>query len=230
MKFTLTREKNTQELQVGGAPRVNLLPRAVAEQRAQRSLLIQWGVRIGAAVGVLALAVAGMFAWQGVVTLQLGTAEAEGDRAIAQIAERGEIQRLLDTENELQTFAEDALATHLVWNNTLAMVRTHFPADATLCGFNLTAGDMPEGDPTEQMGISGTVEICGPFPSAIPFLAGIRAEEQVTHSSVLNGKFDTSIQTYRHTLAISLDQTVYTSVQGELADADQAPETEDSAA
>lgn len=222
MKFTLKKESAAADIQVGGAPRVNLLPRAVAEKRAQRALLFQWAVRIGGALAVLVLAVAGMFAWQGIVTLQLGNVQAEGARALEQIAAKSDIQQLLDTENELQSFAEDAVVTHLVWAETMGSIVAHVPEGSALCGFSLMAGNAPEGEPEEQTGLSGAVEICGASSSAIPFLANVIGNDNVLSAAVVEGEFDTQLMLYRHTLAITLDQTVYQSVQHQRAAAEES--------
>lgn len=193
----------------GGVPRVNLLPREVIAKREQSGMIKSWGVRVAAAVVVVAAGAFGMFGWQAITALRLAATQAEGMSLLSQIGAKAEIQQLVQTESNLGAFEMNALATDLSWTESVQKILAKFPEGAWLCRFELASGAAPSGDAEAQVGLSGVFSICGSFPSAIPYLRDATSVDGVLSAVVLDGKYETDISAYVHQIAIEFDQTIY---------------------
>lgn len=226
MKLTLKPEPKGKisGLDVGGVPRVNLLPQVVVAKREQNVRLKRWSVRIGGAAVVLAVAAVGMFAWQGMLSLQLKGTQDEGLSLLAQISEKSEIQQLMNMDSALQDLESEALATRLGWEKSIGLLLQNFPEGSYLCGFELQAGGIPSDEPVEDIGLAGVVEICGTFRSAIPFLRDATSVDGVKSALVLEGEVSNREGIYVHNIKVELDQTIYESVvaESEPAEGDNA--------
>lgn len=197
------------KIEVGGVPRVNLLPREVIAKREQSGVIKSWGVRVAAAVVVVAAGAFGMFGWQAVTALRLAATQAEGMSLLSQIGAKAEIQQLVQTESNLGAFKKSALATDLGWADSVQKIISKFPEGAWLCRFELASGAAPSGDAETQVGLSGVFSICGSFPSAIPYLRDATSVDGVLTAAVIDGKYDSEISAYVHQIAIGFDQTIY---------------------
>lgn len=206
----LTRSKKTAPPVVGGTPQVDLLPQAVIARRAQHRTLREWGVRIAGAVALVVIACAGLFAWQSITTLQLLGVQQQGEELLTRITAESEIQRLLHQQEDLDRFRTEAMSTDLEWVPVLEGVKATFPEDARVEGYELHSGAVPSGGaPETQTGLSGTVSIAGPFPSAIPFLRDFASVSGLTSATVREGEWDPEIGIYVHVIDVEFDQTVY---------------------
>jgi hypothetical protein len=203
---------------VGGTPQVNLLPQAVIARRAQSRTLKEWGVRIAGAVAVVAIACAGLFAWQSVTALQLLGVQQQGDELLTRIAAESEIQQLMRQQEELDRFRTEAMSTDLEWVPVLEGVKATFPDDASVGAYELRSGAVPSGAPEEQVGLSGTISVVGAFPSAIPFLRDFASVSGLSSATVREGKWDSSIDAYVHVIDVEFDQTVYSGRYAEEAE------------
>lgn len=220
------------KIEAGGVPRVNLLPREVVAKRAQSGVIKSWGVRIAAAVVVVAVGVFGMFAWQAVTTLRLAATQAEGTSLLAQIGAKAETQKLVQTESSLGAFEKNALATDIGWNESVQKLLAKFPEGAWLCSFDLTGGAAPSGEPETQVGLSGVFTICGSFASAIPYLRDATSVDGVLAATIVESRYDQTLSIYAHTITVQFDQTVYLdpTKQNTPAKATPAPPAEEPAA
>lgn len=224
MEFTLKKEKPGQlQVSVGGTPSVDLLPAEIVQKRTQRRLFKDWGVRIVGAVAFVALVCAGLLGWQTATALQLNAVRAEGTALVSQIGAKGEIQQLLDLERSLDGFREEAQATNLSWTEALGRIKSKLPSGAWVCAFSLTAGGAPTGEPEQQIGLAGDIEVCGPFESAIPFLRDIESVEGIASVSVTASAWDSSISAFKHSMRVRLDQTIYSGSNVEPAPAPAPP-------
>lgn len=209
--------KKPAELQVGGVPRVNLLPRQVIAKRAQTKLFTSWGIRIFAAALVVAVACVGLFAWKTVSAAQLAAAQSEGDTLITQIAAESDTQLILTEEQELTSFLREAMGPDVVWVPVFEGVRSTFPDGAWIGAFSLQSGGAPASEPTEQVGLTGTISVMGAFSSAVPFLENFRQVAGLTEVTVIDGEWDAEAKAYVHNLKVTFDQTVYSGDDAEEA-------------
>lgn len=211
----LTRSPKQADTQVGGVPSVNLLPASVQAKRAQTRILRQWGVRLVAAVALVAVCSAGLFAWQTVTEMRVLAVQAEGNQLLTRISAEHEIGALMQQESDLAAFHDEAMATDVEWTLALASLKQHLPADAKLLGFDLKSGAQPEGAPDEQIGLTGTVTVGDNFATPVPLL---RALEQVPGLTRIEGFTGESPDGpdrnfYLHNLSVTFDQTIYTSYE-----------------
>ena len=212
MEFTLKKEKSAQvQLGVGGTPSVDLLPAEIVQKRTQRRIFKEWGVRIVGAVAFVALICAALLGWQAATALQLNAVRAEGIALVGQLGAKGEVQQLLELERNLGSFRDEAQATNLSWTEALNRIKSKLPSGAWVCAFSFTVGGAPAGEPEQQIGLAGDVEICGPFESAIPFLRDIESVEGVASVSVTASAWDSGLGAFKHSMRVRLDQTIYSS-------------------
>lgn len=205
----LIRPKKPAQPVVGGTPQVNLLPQAVITHRSQTRVLKEWGVRIAGAVAVVAIACAGLFAWQSVTALQLLGVQQQGEELLTRISAESEIQQLVQREQELDRFRTEAMSTDIDWAPVIEGVKAAFPEGAHVGSYELRSGATPSGDPEQQTGLAGSVSIVGSFPSAIPFLRDFASVSGLTGATVREGSWDTAIKAYVHVIDLEFDQTVY---------------------
>ncbi len=208
MEFTLRKEKQPQ-IRVGGTPRVDLLPNEVTQQRVQRQILKSWALRIGGALAIVALVCVGLFGWQAASVLQLTAVRAEGQTLVSQISTKSDIQAILAAEQTLTGLRGEATATQLSWSKALGKIHSALPAEAWVCSFSLTVGGAPSGEPEQGIGLAGNVDVCGSFPSAIPFLHDIESVDGVSRVTIVSSQWEDEISAYRHTILVQLDQTIY---------------------
>lgn len=197
-------------LVVGGAPRVNLLPRAVVERRERGSLLRKWGWGLVAVLAVVALGTAGVFALLTAASLRLAAANAHTNELLVQVAALQPVNQKLQLESELSGFRTQAMGTDLKWAGLLETVRNALPADVGLSEYSLAPGGLPHGnDPTVEAGATGSIH----FISATPtdFVALIREVRQLPGVLDADGWATTlSGDAYDYELRVTFDQTVYT--------------------
>ena len=209
MAFTLTRT-SAPSLVVGGAPRVNLLPRAVTERRERNQLLRKWGWAIVGALAVVVIAVGAAFALQAAASLRLATEQARTNSLHGQIAELAPVRQKLALQEELGGFRAEAMASDLTWANLVGAIQPSLPGGVTLAGFSLTPGGAPTGDdPSAEVGASGELTLTSPAPTEI--VTVVRALRQIPGIRTVDVWGAESDEAgFAYTLRITYDQSFYT--------------------
>lgn len=197
-------------LTVGGAPRVNLLPRAVVERRERTSLLRKWGWALIAVLAVVAVGTAGVFALLTAASGRLAAANAHTNELLLQVAELQPVSQKLQLESELGDFRTQAMGTDLKWTGLLETVQAALPADVGLSEYSLAPGGLPHTqDPTTEAGATGSIHFISGTPT--DFVALIRQVRQLPGVLDADGWATTlSGDAYDYELRVTFDQTVYT--------------------
>ncbi|GAA3900870.1 hypothetical protein [Microbacterium invictum] len=197
-------------LTVGGAPRVNLLPRTVVERRERAGLLRKWGWGFVAVLAVVAIGTAGVFTLLTAASVRLAAANAHTNELLIQVAALQPVSQKLQLESELGDFRTQAMGTDLKWGGLLETVKDVLPADVGISEYSLAPGGLPHTeDPTTEAGASGSIH----FISATPtdFVALIREVRQLPGVLDADGWATTlSGDAYDYELRVTFDQTVYT--------------------
>lgn len=194
----------------GGAPRVNLMPRAETERRQRAVLARRWIGALVAALLLVATASGLAFALQIFAAQRLVVEQARTTSLLGQLAELGDVRQALDLEADLQTFRADAMATDLRWSPLIATVQQQLPDGVSITGFSLAPGPAPQGDdPTAEEGVSGTLTLSSATPTEIvPIVRALRPLPGVLEA---DGWQSTAEQdSYSYEIRIALDQSVYT--------------------
>lgn len=194
----------------GGAPRVNLMPRAETERRQRARLARRW---IGALVAALLLVVAASglaFGLQVLAGQRLVAEQARTTSLLGQLAELGDVQRALDLEADLERFRAEAMATDLRWSPLIATVQQQLPPGVTIAGFSLAPGAAPQGDdPTAEVGVSGTLTLLSATPTElVPLVRALRPLPGVLEADGWQTTAQQSAYTYE--IRVALDQSFYT--------------------
>ena len=194
----------------GGAPRVNLMPRAETERRERARLARRWIGALLAALLLVAAASGLAFGLQIMAVQRLAVEQARTTALLGQLADLGDVQRALDLETGLQTFRADAMATDLRWSPLIATVQQQLTGGVSIAGFSLAPGPAPQDDdPTAAVGVSGTLTLSSATPTEIvPIVRALRPLPGVLEA---DGWQSTAEQdSYSYEIRIALDQSVYT--------------------
>lgn len=200
----------TTAITVGGAPRVNLLPRAVIERRERATLLRRWGWGLVGALAVVVLAAGGTYALQLAAQQRLDAENARTANLLAEVAALQPVAQKLSLETELADFRTQAMGTDVTWTAVLDTVRGALPADVGLIEYTLAPGGLPLGDDREtEIGAKGTITFTSAGPTDI--VALIRSVRALPGVIDADGWANTlSGSEYRYELRVAFDQTVYT--------------------
>ncbi|BDV30357.1 hypothetical protein [Microbacterium terricola] len=204
---------NTSTITFGGAPRVNLMPRAETDRRERSALLRRWGWGIVAALLLVVAVSAGVYAIQWTADQTLAAENARTTQLLTDLAAHADIRAALDLESELSDFRVDAMASDLDWPAAVAELAGVLPDDVTISGFDLTVGPVPAGeDRAVEVGLIGTFALSASSPmDIVPLIRDTRDLESVINADgpQLNSGGDESTS-YTYTLAVAFDQSLYT--------------------
>ncbi len=194
----------------GGAPHVNLMPRAAIERRERAALLRRWGWLLAAALVVVGLLGGGAYALQTLAQHRLDAANAKTTELIASMAVLQPVQQKLALQDELSTFREQAMATDLSWRSLVTTFEGALPARAAFVELRLAPGGVPIGeDRAAETGVTGEVVVSG--TSADEIVGLIRAARDLPGVVEADGWTQEFREGgYRHTLRVVVDQSVYT--------------------
>jgi hypothetical protein len=202
----------------GGAPRVNLMPRAAIERRERGVLIRRWGWGLAATLLVVVLVGAGAFFLQMTAQDRLTAENARTNDLIGQIAALQPVREKLTLQSELADFRAQAMGTDLEWAGVLASIEGVLPEGIAFAEFSLTPGGLPQSDdPATEVGLQGTLVLTGAAPADIVEL--IRSIRSVPAVLDVDGWAQTfADEQYRYDLRIVIDQTVYTGAYAEESD------------
>jgi type II secretory pathway pseudopilin PulG len=196
---------------IGGAPRVNLMPKAEAERRERSALVARWGGMLVVAL-IIVLAAAALTFWlQFTASMRLVAENARTNALLTQIADLSDVQKALSLESELIDYRAEAMATDLEWSELIAIVSAALPADVTVAGFSLAPGGIPQTDePATEIGVSGTLTLeSATVEDIVPLTRALRGAEGVLGvegwSSVVNED-----GVYSYEVRLVVDQSIYT--------------------
>lgn len=197
-------------LTIGGAPRVNLLPRAVIERRERSGLIRKWGWGLAGALGVVVLATGGAYALQLGAQQRLDAENAATIDLLGELAALQPINQKLQLESELADFRAQAMGTDVEWAGVLDTIRTALPGDVGIVEYALSPGGLPQGDdPALETGAQGTISFTSGAPADIVGL--IRSVRALPGVIDADGWANTlSGSEYRYDLRVTFDQSIYT--------------------
>lgn len=197
-------------LTVGGAPRVNLLPRAVTERRERAALIRKWGWGLVGALAVVVLAGAGTYMLQLSAQQRLDAENARTNDLLMQVAALQPVSQKIRLETELADFRAQAMGTDVDWAELLLTVSSALPVDVGVVEYTLTPGGLILDDaPEASMGAQGTIKFTSASPTDI--VALIRTMRGLPGVLDADGWGNTLSGTeYMYELRLVFDQTVYT--------------------
>lgn len=195
---------------VGGAPRVNLLPRTVTERRERTALIRKWGWGLVGALAVVVLAGAGAYMLQLGAQQRLDAEKARTNDLLTQVAALQPVSQKIRLETELADFRTQAMGTDVDWAELLLTVSSALPADVGIVEYTLTPGGLILDDaPEAAMGAQGTIKFTSASPTDI--VALIRTMRALPGVLDADGWGNTLSGTeYMYELRLTFDQTVYT--------------------
>jgi hypothetical protein len=198
-----------------GTPRVNLMPRSEVARRERDKLVSLWVWIVLGAIVVALLIIAGAFALKFLADQRLAAEQAKTNTLLSEIAALSDVSEALATQSELTDFRSEAMVSDLAWSPVIGKVTGILPPDATLTGFDLAAGGVPQGDdPAAEPGLVGTISIDSATP--LDIVSIIRALRGVDGVLFADGQSVTSSQVsagrYAYQLNVEFDQTVYSNV------------------
>lgn len=203
---------------IGGAPRVNLMPKAEAERRERSALVARWGGMLVVAL-IIVLAAAALTFWlQFTASMRLVAENARTASLISEIAALSDVQDALTLESELIAFRTDAMATDLSWMSLVTTVGAALPDGVVVAGFSLAPGGIPQSDdPSAEIGVSGTLTMTSTtVEDIVPLVRALRAADGVIAVEGWSSVVEGGTTTYEVRLVV--DQTIYT---GEYAEASE---------
>lgn len=195
-----------------GTPRVNLMPRSEVARRERDRLVGLWVWIVLGAIVVALLIIAGAFALKFLADQRLAAEQAKTNTLLSEIAALSDVSQALATQSELTDFRSEAMVGDLAWSPVIGKVTGILPPDATLTGFDLAVGGVPQGDdPAAEPGLVGTISIDSATP--LDIVSIIRALRGVDGVLFADGQSVTSSQVsagrYAYQLNVEFDQTVY---------------------
>jgi hypothetical protein len=205
-----------------GAPRVNLMPKSEIARRDRDKLLRTWVWIVFASILIAVLIIAGTLWLKLMSDQRLAEEQARTNSLLIEIASLSEVSQALDTRSELSSFRADAMATDITWSPVIAKIQSALPGEASLTGFDLATGAVPQGtDPAIEAGLVGTVTIDSPTPlDIVAVIRSLRGLEGVMHA---DGQSISSSQVnegrFAYLLNVIFDQSAYS---GAYATADEA--------
>jgi hypothetical protein len=199
-------------LEVGGVPRVNLLPPAEIENRSRRELRLRWlGAFVVAAVLVASVSSVA-FGWAVQASDQLVQQRANARALESQLGQYSDIAELQLQKEKLDKMRSVAGSNDLGWTSLANEIKAVLPSGVTLTGFRLAPGAAPQAGvkPADQVGLQGT----------LTFSAGRTAAQAQTISRLRSLPGLISVDAgalsvgdrggYTFEATVSLDQTRYT--------------------
>jgi hypothetical protein len=203
---------------LGGAPRVNLMPRAAVERRERSALLRRWGWLLAATMLVVGLLGGGAFTVQAMAQHRLDTENARTLDLATAVAGLAPVQQKLALQSELGTFREQAMATDLSWSQFVATFERALPKNTAFAELDLHPGAVPTGeDPTLESGVEGDFVVIGSSPDEFPpLIRAARALPGVLRADGWTQEYRDGM--YLHTLSLVVDQSVYTGAYAKGAD------------
>lgn len=211
----------TPGLVLGGAPRVNLLPRAETDRRARAKLLRRWVWVVVAALAVVLLAAAAAFYLQLTAAMRNVLANDRTNSLLSDFATLTPVREKIALEKELAIYRAQAMGTDLEWSALLATAARALPDGVTVVGFSLAPGGLPqaETDPQLEVGATGSLTLSSESPADIVEL--IRDLRPIDGVLYVDGWELTAEEgVYLYVLRIDYDQSAYTGAYA-LEEADQ---------
>lgn len=205
-------------LALGAAPRVNLLPRTEIDRRARGALLRRWGFALAAALLVVLLVAAFTFWLQTSAAMRLAAENARTNALLTEVAALQPVRDKLTLESELTDYRTQAMGTDLTWATVSATAEKALPDDVVLAGFSLTPGSLPVGDdPTLEPGVAGTLTLTSPSAvDIVPYVRELRALPGVMSNQTDGWAVETDGDSYKYTIRVVIDQSVYTNAFAEV--------------
>lgn len=201
---------NTPAFAFGGAPTVNLMPRAAIERRERAGLLRRWGWGLAATLLVVALVGAGAYYLQAAAQQRLTAEQSRTNELLTQTAALQPVKAKLELQSELADFRTRAMGTDLEWAPLLATFQRLIPDGLAFEGVHLAPGGLLQGeDPASEIGVQGELMITGGVPADIVDL--IRKVRKVP--GVLGADGWTQMyedNRYHHVVSFTFDQSLYT--------------------
>jgi hypothetical protein len=197
---------------LGGAPRINLMPRSELDRRSRERLTRGWVWGVLGAILVALLIIAAAFWLKWSADQRLAEEQARTNALLIEVSSLAPVSQALATEAELTEFRSLAMAADLAWGPVVTRVVGVLPSGTDLTGFNMSSGGVPGGDdPTVEPGLTGTFTV--ESPTALDIVGIIRSlrgvegvlsadGQSVTASTVVEGRFS-------YLLTVTFDQTVY---------------------
>ncbi|CAI9392044.1 hypothetical protein [Microbacterium sp. T2.11-28] len=200
----------TPALVLGAAPRVNLMPRAEIERRANRKLIGLWGRGTVLALLLVVVTAAVTFWLQSSATQQLNAENMRTTDLLGQLAELQPVSAKLQLEAELRDLRAEAMSTDLEWAALTSTVGAALPESVSVSGFALTAGGAPVADdPSAEVGSYGTLTLTSEDPTDV--VALVRSLRDVTGvRSVDSWSASAETGLFEYTVRIVFDQSFYT--------------------
>lgn len=210
---------------ISGAPRVNLLPRSERQRRAASALARRWAVVLVGAVVVAVAVVGGAYAYSMMTSARLTAEQARTTDLLVQLGQLKPVSDAISTRATLTAQREQAMSGDIDWAPIVTRLASALPGDAALTGYALNAGGAAQdADPTTQVGMLATLTVSAGEPvDAARTAAALRALDGVTRVEVV--RLGVEDERYTATVAVALDQTIYTgkysSQTGEQSTADK---------
>ncbi|MCW3494789.1 hypothetical protein [Microbacterium sp. SSM24] len=197
---------------LGGAPRVDLMPRTETDRRQRHALVRKWVWAIIAAVSAVALAIAGGAWMQWSAQQRLASANADTTVLLGELAALTDVRTTAALEEELTEFRSQAMASDLAWPSLLGSVASVLPDDVVISGFDLTSGAIPVGeDPAGEVGVIGTMTFATSTPvEIVPLIRSVRALPGVIDADGWELTSEGDPRVYTYLLRTTFDQSVYT--------------------
>lgn len=197
---------------LGGAPRVDLMPRTETDRRQRHALVRKWVWAIVAAVSAVAVAIGGGVWMQLSAAQRLAGANAETTTLLSEMAALTDVRRTAALEDELTDFRSQAMASDISWPGLIGTIANVLPDDVVISGFDLTSGAIPVGeDPSAEVGAIGLVTFASPTPvEIVPLIRSVRALPGVADADGWESTSEGDPRVYTYVLRTTFDQSVYT--------------------
>lgn len=200
----------TPALALGGAPRVNLMPRAAIERRQRATLLRQWVWVLAATLLVIAVVSAGAYTLQAAAQQRLDAENARTSGLLTELAGLQPVRTKLALQTDLTDFRSRAMGTDIAWAPVIAEFTRALPDGLFFEGWDLSPGGLLQGDdPAAEIGLQGDLLLTGGDPRDMaPLIRSIRALPGVLDADGWTQSFEEN--RYHHVVRVTLDQSVYT--------------------
>ncbi|KHK99173.1 hypothetical protein LK09_03985 [Microbacterium mangrovi] len=198
---------------IGGAPRVNLLPRSEVDKRERETLTGKWIWGIFATIVVAALLIGAAFVVNFLASVRLVSEQATTNTLLVQIAGLSDVSTAMASEKELKSFRADAMGADFAWSPVFVTVSSALPSGVTTTGFDLTSGAVPSPGvkPADAVGLTGTITLTS--PNAVDMAAVIRKLRAIPDVISADGQSLTGSSAtqgaYTYLLNVTFDQSIY---------------------
>lgn len=130
-------KKSARIIEIGGDPRVDLLPPEVrAERRAASNVRRSWAAVASLAVVVL-LGVSGVSLYAATAATELSAAQSQTSALFAQQQKYGDVRTVQEKSNLIKAAQSVGGSTEIDWNAYLAKVQATLPSDVTITAVSL---------------------------------------------------------------------------------------------